>query len=142
MKRALLILASLFLLFAAYRILGVYEFRSGECKALRPRKFAMTYPKHLTVMTFNIEGHASLLKSAHIAEIAETIRRHHPDIVGINEAHRHTWQSRFGDHAEELARLTGMNVVFGRSYTFLHGDFGNAMLTRGAIVSSDVHDLP
>ncbi len=125
-----------------YRILGVYEFRAGECTALKPRKFAVTYPKHLTVMTFNIEGHASLFNSNHIAEIAETIRKYHPDIVGINEAHRNTWQSRFGDHATELGRLTGMSVVFGRSYTFMHGDFGNAVLTRGVIVSSNVHDLP
>lgn len=142
MKRALLIIASLAILFAAYRVLGVYEFRSGECKALKPRRFAITYPKHLTVMTFNIEGHASFLKSEHIAEIAKVIRKYHPDIVGINEAHRNTWQARFGDHAQELSRLTGMNVVFGRSYTFMHGDFGNAMLTRGKILSSDVHDLP
>jgi endonuclease/exonuclease/phosphatase family metal-dependent hydrolase len=142
MKRALLIVGGLMVLFGAYRVLGVYELRSGECRALHPRRFAPTYPKHLTVMTFNIEGHASLLNSDHIAEIAETIRKHHPDIVGINEAHRHTWQARFADHAEELRRLTGMNGVFGRSYIFMHGEFGNIMLTRGTIVRSDVHDLP
>jgi endonuclease/exonuclease/phosphatase family metal-dependent hydrolase len=142
MKRALLTVAVLFLLFMTYRILGVYEFRTGECRALQPRRFALTYPPRLTVMTFNIEGHASLLNSDHIAEIAKTIRKYNPDIVGINEAHRNTWQSRFADHAEELRRLTGMNVVFGRSYTFMRGDFGNAVLTRGTIVSSDVHDLP
>jgi endonuclease/exonuclease/phosphatase family metal-dependent hydrolase len=142
MKRALLIVGGLVVLFVGYRVLGVYEFRSGECSALKPRKFALTYPKHLTVMTFNIEGHASFLKSEHIAEIAQVIRKYHPDVVGINEAHRNTWQARFADHAEELRRLTGMNVVFGRSYTFMHGDFGNAMLTRGTIVHSDVHDLP
>ncbi|HKR62319.1 MAG TPA: endonuclease/exonuclease/phosphatase family protein [Thermoanaerobaculia bacterium] len=142
MKRALLIVGSLILIFVAYRVLGVYEFRTGECKALKPRRFALTYPKHLTVMTFNIEGHASFLKSEHIAEIAKTIRKYNPDIVGINEAHRHTWQARFGDHAEELRRLTGMNVVFGRSYIFMNGEFGNAVLTRGTIVRSEVHELP
>lgn len=142
MRRALLIVGAVLVLFMTYRILGVYEFRAGECKALKPRKFAVTYPKRLRVMTFNIEGHASLFNSNHIAEIAATIRKYNPDIVGINEAHRNTWQSRFSDHAEELGRLTGMNVVFGRSYTFMHGDFGNAVLTRGVIVSSAVHDLP
>jgi endonuclease/exonuclease/phosphatase family metal-dependent hydrolase len=35
-----------------------------------------------------------------------------------------------------------MNVIFGRSYTFMGGHFGNAVLTRGRIVSSDVRDLP
>jgi endonuclease/exonuclease/phosphatase family metal-dependent hydrolase len=93
-------------------------------------------------MSFNIEGHASLLKSHHIEEVAATIRKYQPDIVGINEAHRGTWQSRFDDHVEQLRRLTGMNGVFGRSYTFLGGDFGNAVLTRGTVVRADVHKLP
>jgi endonuclease/exonuclease/phosphatase family metal-dependent hydrolase len=141
--RILLILVGLFVLAAAYRVLGVYEFRSGECTAHDPRQFASTYPKHLTVMSFNIEGHATLLKGdEQIEDVAAVIRKYNPDVVGINEAHRGTWQARFGDHVEQLRLLTGMNVVFGRSYTFLGGQFGNAMLTRGEIVRSDVHKLP
>ena len=142
LKRTLLIAGVLILLVVAYRVLGVYEFRSGECTALQPRKFASTYPKRLTVMTFNIEGHASLLRSDHIAQVAATIRKYHPDVVAINEAHRGTWQARFGDHVAELRRLTRMNGVFGRSYSFLGGEFGNAVLTRGQIVKADVHKLP
>lgn len=142
LKRTLLVIGVLFVIVAAYRVLGVYEFQAGECTALQPRKFVSTYPKHLTVMTFNIEGHASLLRSDHIARVAETIRKYHPDVVAINEAHRGTWQARFGDHVEQLRRLTGMNGVFGRSYSFLGGEFGNAVLTRGQIVKADVHKLP
>jgi endonuclease/exonuclease/phosphatase family metal-dependent hydrolase len=142
LKRTLLIVGVLVLIVVTYRVLGVYEFQSGECTALKPRRFASTYPKHLTIMTFNIEGHASLLRSDHIEQVAETIRKYHPDIVAINEAHRGTWQARFEDHVEQLRRLTGMNGVFGRSYTFLGGEFGNAVLTRGQIVKADVHKLP
>src|SRR6185436_7025522 len=86
--------------------------------------------------------HASLLKPHHIEEIAKTIVRYNPDIVAINEAHRRTWQARFGDHVEQLRRLTHMNGAFGRSYTFMGGDFGNAVLTRGRFVSVNIHDLP
>jgi endonuclease/exonuclease/phosphatase family metal-dependent hydrolase len=132
----------MFIALLAYRVFGVYEFRTGDCSALAPRKFAPTYPKRLTVMTFNIEGHASLLNSHHIEEIAAVIRKYAPDVVGINEAHRGTWQARFGDHTEQLRLLTGMNVAFGQSYEFMGGSFGNAMLTRGDIVSTDVHELP
>lgn len=137
-----LAIAVLFAIGVTYRVLGVYEFRSGDCKAVAPRKFASTYPKRLVVMSYNIEGHAALLNSDHIAEIAKTIRKYNPDIVGINEAHRYTWQARFGDHVEQLQRLTGMKGVFGRSYVFAGGEFGNAVLTRGQILSSEVHDLP
>lgn len=142
LKRTLLIIGVIVVVAMAYRVLGVYELRSGECTALQPRNFASTYPKRLTVMTFNIEGHAALLRGDHIEEVAETIRRYKPDIVAINEAHRGTWQARFGDHVEQLRRLTGMNGVFGRSYTFLGGEFGNAVLARGDIVKADVHKLP
>lgn len=141
-KRIGLAIFVIVLLAISYRVFGVYEFRSGECTALDPRKFASTYPHHLTVMSFNIEGHASLLRNGHIEEIAATIRKYDPDIVAINEAHRGTWQARFGDHTEQLRLLTGMNVLFGRSYTFLGGHFGNAILTKGDIVSSDVKKLP
>lgn len=142
LKRTLLVVGVLILVAVSYRVLGVYEFRSGECTALKPRRFASTYPKRLVVMSFNIEGHASLLGDDHIREIAEVIRTHQPDIVGINEAHRKTWQARFGDHITQLERLTGMRAAFGRSYRFLGGDFGNAVLTRGQIVAADVKALP
>jgi endonuclease/exonuclease/phosphatase family metal-dependent hydrolase len=142
LKRTLLVLTVLVVLVVSYRVLGVYEFRSGECTAMQPRRFASTYPKHLVVMTFNIEGHASLVHNDHIAKVAQTIRKYHPDIVGINEAHRGTWQARFGDHVAQLERLTGMRAAFGRSYRFAGGDFGNAVLTRGQIVNADVKALP
>jgi endonuclease/exonuclease/phosphatase family metal-dependent hydrolase len=143
LKRILLIVGIFVILIVSYRVLGVYEFRAGECRALAPRKFASTYPKRLVVMSFNIEGHATLVKGdLHLESVAETIRKYNPDIVGINEAHIGTWQARFGDHTQQLSRLTGMNVVFGRSYRFAGGDFGNAVLTRGKILRSDVHKLP
>ncbi|HEX8171826.1 MAG TPA: endonuclease/exonuclease/phosphatase family protein [Thermoanaerobaculia bacterium] len=142
LKRVALIGAAILILAVAYRVLGVYRFHAGDCTAGGPQAFARTYPSHLVVMTYNIEGHAALLKSQHIAEIAETIRRYHPDVVGLNEAHRWTWQARFHDHVGELARLTGMHATFGRSYRFMGGEFGNAVLTRGTIVSQQVHELP
>lgn len=140
--RVLVVIVAIVAAFMLYRVLGVYEFRAGECHALAPRTFAATYPQRLTVMLFNIEGHASLLRSDHIEQIAAVIRKYAPDVVGINEAHRGTWQARFGDHTEQLRLLTGMNVAFGQSYTFMGGSFGNAVLTRGEIVTKDVHDLP
>lgn len=137
-----LFVAILVMAVVTYRVLGVYEFRSGECSAVPPRKFASTYPKRLVVMSFNIQGHSSLLRNNHIELVAKTIRKYNPDIVGINEAHRNTWQARFSDHVADLEQLTGMQSVFGRSYIFAGGEFGNLVLTRGQIISKDVHDLP
>ncbi|HEX7150127.1 MAG TPA: endonuclease/exonuclease/phosphatase family protein [Thermoanaerobaculia bacterium] len=141
-KRILLVFGAIFAVVFGYRFFAVYEFRAGECKAAQPRVFASTYPKRLVVMSWNIQGHASLLRGEHIAKVAETIAQIKPDIVGINEAHRGTWQSRFDDHVEELRRRTGLNAAFGESYDLLGGEFGNAVLTRGRIVKADVHRLP
>ena len=142
LKRTTLVIAIFIAVVVSYRVLGVYRLQSGECTARDPIRFANTYPRRLTVMSFNIEGHASLLRTDHIEEIAKVVRKYQPDIVAINEAHRKTWQARFGDHVQELTRRTGMTAVFGRSYRFIGGDFGNAILTRGRIVRSEVHELP
>ncbi|MBV8517894.1 MAG: endonuclease/exonuclease/phosphatase family protein [Acidobacteria bacterium] len=142
LKRLGVTLLVLVAVFLAYRVLGVYQIRPGKCTAGPPRTIAQTYPKRLVVLTYNIEGHAALLRSDHIARIADVINAVHPDVVGINEAHRKTFQARFADEVEELRRRTHMNGVFGRSYSFMGGAFGNAVLTRGEIVHSEVHPLP
>jgi len=137
------IIAGIFVVAFAYRVLSVYQFRAGDCVA-RPELIIHppTYPRRLVVMSYNVQGHAALVRGNHIAKIAETINQVRPDIVAINEAHRSTWQSRFRDHVEELRRRTRMNAVFGESYQQLGGQFGNAILTRGEIVSHDIHKLP
>ena len=142
LRIVLFVAAFLFAGAAAYRVLGVYRFQAGECRSRPPASFVMSYPASLRVMSFNIQGHAAVLDGDHIEQVAETIRKYQPDVVALNETHRKTWQSRFEDQIAQLQRLTGMNVVFGRSYRFMGGDFGNAVLTRGRIVSSEVHALP
>ena len=131
-------------LLIGYRVAYIYRWRPGDCATgPQPSVTAQVYPKRLLIMTYNIEGDAELLKgSKHIDDIAAVINQIKPDIVGLNEVHRRTWQSRFHDQVGRLQLLTHMNGVFGRSYSELGGAFGNAMLTRGAIVSADVHNLP
>jgi endonuclease/exonuclease/phosphatase family metal-dependent hydrolase len=161
-RRPILGILSIFLLFILYRVFAVYTVRSGECKpkAVDPSVRVLTrdeggrlvsfperigYPRQqrpLVVMTYNIEGHDELYDTDHATKIAATIKQFHPDIVGLQEVHDHTWQVRFRNQFEEIRRLTGMNGYYGRSYHSLGGDFGNAILTRGEIVSGVVHPLP
>ena len=93
-------------------------------------------------MTWNIKGHGALLKPRHIDAIAAMISDAKPDIAGIQEVHRRTWQSRFRDQAAELERLTGMQLVFGRAMGGARSEYGNAILTRGAIAEWHVEPLP
>jgi endonuclease/exonuclease/phosphatase family metal-dependent hydrolase len=161
-RRPILGILSILLLFFLYRVFTVYTVRSGECqpKPVDPELRVLTrdeerrtvsFPERigfpaqkrpLVVLSYNIQGHASFIDDDHIAEIAETIKQLKPDIVGINEVHRGTWQARFRDHFEELCRRTGMRGRFGRSYENFGGEYGNAVLTRGEFLFADVHALP
>jgi endonuclease/exonuclease/phosphatase family metal-dependent hydrolase len=144
MRRIFLWIVVLIAAFVVYRFIFIYRWRAGDCETgPQPQTAAMVYPKHLLLMTYNIEGDAELFKGRHhIEEIARVINAVKPDIVALNEVHRHTWQSRFDDQIGTLQLLTGMSGAFGRSYSEFGGGFGNAILTRGAIVSVDVHNLP
>ena len=161
-RRPILGVLAIFVLFILYRVFTVYTVRSGECKPkpVDPNLRLLTRDEHghlvsyperigfpaqtkpLVVMTYNIEGHAELLRADHIAKIAAAINEVKPDIVGLQEVHRKTWQSRFHDQAGELMRRTGMHGWFGKSYVNFGGEFGNLLLTRGDIVSAVVHPLP
>ena len=161
-RRPILGILSVLLLFILYRVFTVYTVRSGEClpKAVDPELRLVTldeqgrkvsfperigYPaqtRPLVVVSYNIEGHDELIDGEHAAKIAATIRQLKPDIVGLQEVHRGTWQTRFHDQYETIRRLTGMRGYYGKSYTNFGGEFGNALLTRGEITSATVHPLP
>ena len=143
-RRIALIVAIVLVVILSYRPIFVYKWWAGDCATgPQPQQTSQVYPKHLLVMTYNIEGHAELLKGrSHIENIARVINAVKPDIVGLNEVHRRTWQSRFDDQIALLQRLTGMSGAFGRSYSELGGGFGNGVLTRGTILKVDVHNLP
>lgn len=127
----------------AYRVLAIYTIREGECPPpVTVERVPQKLERPVRVMTYNVQGHAAFVKPDHIDDIAETINRLRPDIVAINEGHRHTWQAYFQDHVARLSSLTGMRAAFAPSYTFMGGKFGNAVLTRGEILRTDTHDLP
>ena len=97
----------------------------------------------LRVMSYNVGGHGARWSRRHIEKVARTISEAAPDVVGLQEVHRGTRQSRLEDQAEALGRLTGMAVHFGRSFSpDSGGDFGNAVLTRGELRSAAVFPLP
>lgn len=136
---------SIIAVIAIYRVVAVYRFNAGECEPGTVAAAARLHsaPTTLRVMTYNIEGHATLIRGdEHIARIAEVIRQYSPDVVAINEVHHGTWQARFGSHIDDLQRITGMRMIFAPSFTVFGGDFGNAILTRGDVLATTALPLP
>jgi endonuclease/exonuclease/phosphatase family metal-dependent hydrolase len=134
-----------------YRVVAVYDFRSGECppRPANPNLRGLTRDepgkprrRPLVVMTYNIAGHDELIDGDHVRRIAEAIQRLHPDIVALQEVHRKTWQSRFHDQFAELESRTGLHGYFAPSYVLWGGGYGNAILTRGQVVRARVLPLP
>src|SRR5438105_15052866 len=92
-RRPILGVLAIFVLFILYRVFTVYTVRSGECKPkpLDPDLRLLTrdeqgrlvsfperigfpaQPKPLVIMTYNIEGHDTLLHGDHVAKIAAVI---------------------------------------------------------------------
>lgn len=160
-KRILGVLGVLLVIFV-YRVFFIYTVRSGECRPrpVDPDLRQLTRDEHgtlvsfperigfpkqrrpLVVMTYNIAGHDELIDGDHVQHIAEAIRRLDPDIVALQEVHRGTWQVRFNDQFAELEARTGLKGYFAPSYVRWGGAYGNAILTRGELVRTEVHPLP
>jgi endonuclease/exonuclease/phosphatase family metal-dependent hydrolase len=136
-------------LFVLYRTLFVYTFTSAPCPAVAVNAAerqvtapGATTPRELKVLSYNIGGHTALLRGRHVAAVARLIALERPDVVGLQEVHRHTWQARFRDQAAEIAHATGMAVYYGPSFRALGGEFGNAVLVRGRVLAGEVLPLP
>ena len=96
----------------------------------------------LKIMSYNVQGHADRFLSGYLDRIAEVITAERPDIVGLQEVHRATCGPRLVDQAEEIARRTGLDVRFGASYGRNGREFGNAVLSAGAVGETTIHPLP
>ncbi len=113
-------------------------------------------PFDLKVMTYNVQGHGSLLLASYLQRIARVIADEKPDVIGLQEVYRGGWRARGADQTSALAAATGMAARFGRSFggeerdagkgadaaSAAGGEFGNAVLTSGELRSSAVHPLP
>jgi len=98
-------------------------------------------------MTYNVQGHGSLLLGSYLRRIARVIAEERPDLVGLQEVYRGGWRARHADQATALAHETGMTVQFGRSFgesgkAAAGAEFGNALLAAGEVRSAEVHSLP
>lgn len=93
-------------------------------------------------MTYNIKGQAALFHGDHIRRIGEVIREARPDVVGLQEVHRGTWQSRFRDQIAGLEEASGLTAYFGRSFGDERRAYGNAVLTNARVEEQHVESLP
>ncbi len=104
-------------------------------------------PDRLTVLTYNIQIGIGMDKKTDLERTAAVIKSVNPDIVALQEVDRKARRSGGFDQAIELAKATGMQMVFGKASVREGidedgGDYGVAILSRFPIRRSLNHRLP
>jgi endonuclease/exonuclease/phosphatase family metal-dependent hydrolase len=87
-------------------------------------------PEIVSVVTYNIHHGEGLDRKFDLPRIARVLRSAEPHIVALQEVDQRTRRAGGVDQPAELARLTGMDVVFGRNIDYDGGGYGTAVLTN------------
>jgi endonuclease/exonuclease/phosphatase family metal-dependent hydrolase len=96
----------------------------------------------LRVLSYNIHHGEGVDGKLDLDRIARVIRAVEPDLVALQEVDQNVRRSESVDQPAELARLTGMRVVFGQNIPLEGGGYGNAVLSRLEVVRHENHKLP
>ena len=99
-------------------------------------------PPTLRVLSYNIHHGRGTDGTIDLPRLARVIRSADPDLVALQEVDERTTRSGGVDEAAELARLTGLGMVFGPQIDYLGGRYGQAILSRFPLGPATVHELP
>jgi endonuclease/exonuclease/phosphatase family metal-dependent hydrolase len=99
-------------------------------------------PVVLRLMSYNVHHGRGADGQVDLDRIARTIVEQRPDLVALQELDRSTERSDRVDQLAELARLTKMHGVFGKSIDLGDGEYGLGVLSRFPIAEHRVWPLP
>jgi len=95
----------------------------------------------IRVLTYNIHHGQGEDGKFDLPRLARVIADLKPDIVALQEVDRKTRRAGGVDQARELGRLTKMHAVFGKAMDYSGGQYGEAVLSRWPILTSEAHQL-
>jgi endonuclease/exonuclease/phosphatase family metal-dependent hydrolase len=96
----------------------------------RPLDARAELPDELRVVTYNIHHGEGVDRKLDLKRIANVLLAVEPHIVALQEVDQRTRRTGGVDQPAELAKLTGMEVVFGRNIDYDGGGYGTAVLTK------------
>jgi endonuclease/exonuclease/phosphatase family metal-dependent hydrolase len=99
-------------------------------------------PDELRILTYNIHHGEGTDGKLDLPRIAEVIKAVSPHVVALQEVDQQTARSSGVDQPQELSRLTGMAVVFGRNIDFQGGGYGTAVLSKLPVKAHSSVKLP
>ena len=98
--------------------------------------------QELRVLSYNIHHAEGVDGKLDLPRIANIIKESGADLVALQEVDKSTERTGRVDQAAELAKLTGMHVVFGKAMDYQGGQYGQVILSRWPILSNSTHYLP
>ena len=100
-------------------------------------------PRSIRVLAYNIKHGRGNDGKVDLQRAAQVIRRLNPDIVALQEIDVDVTRSGKVDEPAELSQLTGLSHhAFGPFFDYLGGQYGMAILSRGAFLRQRNHRLP
>lgn len=146
MKKVLIFVAAVFLLFAACNKepympkepATFIELPNSDALSIGAKNDTLPLLSSLRIMTYNIHISNPPSKPGEIdtIAIANAIKKGNPDIVFLQEVDKGTGRNGYsGDMAVTLGKLTGMNAVFYSARAQGRGFYGPAMLSKYPIKS-------
>lgn len=96
----------------------------------------------IRVLSYNIRIGRGMDNKVDLNRTAEVIRRLNPDLVALQEVDQKTDRSAGVDEAAELGKLTGMQAFFCKALDLPGGEYGEAILSRLAVETTQCHPLP
>jgi endonuclease/exonuclease/phosphatase family metal-dependent hydrolase len=94
------------------------------------------------VLSYNIHHGEGLDGRIDLNRLAGVVVDVRPDVVALQEVDRNVGRSGRVDQAAELARLTGLQMAFGRTVPLQDGEYGNAVLSRWPVREMSNRPLP
>lgn len=99
-------------------------------------------PIRLRVLSYNIHHGEGVDRQLDLDRIARVVTSAKPDLVALQEVDQRVQRTNSVDQPARLAELTGLAIAFGANIDLQGGHYGNAVLSRHAIVATSNHSLP
>ena len=95
----------------------------------------------LTIVTYNIHHGEGVDELYSAIRIARTLEQYKPDLVALQEVDMGTNRTEGDLQVEIIANHLGMFHVFGKTIDYLGGEYGNAILSKYPIISTQNTDI-
>jgi endonuclease/exonuclease/phosphatase family metal-dependent hydrolase len=98
--------------------------------------------KEIRVLSYNIHIGIGMDNKLDLERTAKTILEQNPDLVALQEVDRMANRTQKMDQTKELAKLTGMEAIFGKTLNRSNGEYGIAILAKHPVLEQKYTQLP